>query len=289
MGAVRSLLKGGADPNQAAPDGSTAVHWAVHGDNLAMLNALLDAGARPDRVTRYKVAPLTLAAQNGNAAIVERLLNAGANPDTVSEEGRSVLIVAARNSSPAAVRALLKTRFTGRPDGILPRADRADVRRRRRRHGRRRGCYSSSARKLNERSKGGYSPLIFAVRNNRFETVKFLLGQGANINDQLPDGTTALVAILDADSISRRCCSFRRGSGRARPRGIRCTWSSDPRQPGARAGLRDEQQDPASSSPGRLSHLDMAKKLLAKGADSNVSVTWASTASGGGVARKPGA
>ena len=26
LGAVRSLLKGGADPNEAAPDGSTAVH-----------------------------------------------------------------------------------------------------------------------------------------------------------------------------------------------------------------------------------------------------------------------
>ena len=37
VNAVRSLLKGGADPNQAAPDGSTAVHWAVHRDNLVIL------------------------------------------------------------------------------------------------------------------------------------------------------------------------------------------------------------------------------------------------------------
>src|SRR5438045_3159603 len=82
LAAVRSLLKGGADPNAAGPDGSTAVHWAVHRDNLEMVNALLAAGARPDLVTRYKVAPLTLAAQNGNGAIIERLLEAGANPDT---------------------------------------------------------------------------------------------------------------------------------------------------------------------------------------------------------------
>ena len=97
LGAVRSLLKGGADPNQTAPDGSTAVHWAVHRDNLDILNALLDAGARPDRLTRYKVAPLTLAAQNGNAALVERLLDAGAAPDTVSQEGQTALMTAARN------------------------------------------------------------------------------------------------------------------------------------------------------------------------------------------------
>src|SRR5678816_2184306 len=70
VAAVRSLIKGGADPNQAAPDGSTAVHWAVHRDHLDILNALLDAGAKADRATRYKVAPLTLAAQNGSAALV---------------------------------------------------------------------------------------------------------------------------------------------------------------------------------------------------------------------------
>ena len=108
LDSVRSLLKSGADPNQAAPDGSTAVHWAVHGDNLAMLNALLDAGAKPNSVTRYRIAPLTLAAQNGNAVLVERLLDAGANPDTASEEGQTALMTAARNGSVAAVRALLK-------------------------------------------------------------------------------------------------------------------------------------------------------------------------------------
>src|SRR3954469_18302792 len=72
--AVRSLLRQRVDPNQIAADGSTAVHWAVHRDDLGMLNALLVAGARPDPVTRYKIAPLSLAAQNGNATIIERLV-----------------------------------------------------------------------------------------------------------------------------------------------------------------------------------------------------------------------
>src|SRR5690606_35786427 len=74
--AVRALLGNGADPNAAAPDGSTPVHWAVHRDDLEMLDVLLDAGARPDTLTRYTVAPLTLAAQNGSAALIERLLDA---------------------------------------------------------------------------------------------------------------------------------------------------------------------------------------------------------------------
>ena len=38
------------------------------------------------------------------------------------------------------------------------------------------------------------------MRNNRIETVKFLLEQGANVNDRIPDGTSALsMAILNAD------------------------------------------------------------------------------------------
>ena len=135
--AVRSLLKGGADPNQAAPDGSTAVHWAVHGDNLAMLNALLDAGAKPDGVTRYRIAPLTLAAQNGNAALVERLLDCwrqsryGVRRRTDGAHDRG-----AQRQRRCGARAA-EARRAGRPGGILPRADGADVRRGRGQHGRR--------------------------------------------------------------------------------------------------------------------------------------------------------
>ena len=54
--------------------------------------------------------------------------------------------------------------------------------------------------KLNARSAGGYTPLLFAVRNDRYDTVKFLLAQGADVNDRIPDGTSALsMAILNAD------------------------------------------------------------------------------------------
>src|SRR4026209_2278523 len=138
MDAVRSLLKGGTDPNQAAPDGSTAVHWAVHGDTLALLNAAVGAGAKPDGVTRYRIAPLTLAAQNGNAALVERLLAARANPDPASEEGQTALMTAARQGRQCGCGArVVEARRAGWPGGILPRADGVDVRCGRGQHGRR--------------------------------------------------------------------------------------------------------------------------------------------------------
>ena len=291
LGAVRSLLKGGADPNQAAPDGSTAVHWAVHRDNLDMLNALLAAGAMPDRVTRYKVAPLTLAAQNGNAALVERLLDAGANPDTVSQEGQTALMTAARNGSVAAVRALLRRgaqvglaeSFRGQTALMFAagegNTDAAEL-------------LLEVGAELKQRSKGGYTPLLFAVRNNRYDTVKFLLAQGADVNDRIPDGTSALsMAILNADfDLAALLLEAGADPNVPDPRGHPLhvvVWLHQPGAPPDFA-MNGEDPQPVPRPRGKLSHLDMARLLLAKGADPNATITWGERRFGsGGLARNP--
>jgi ankyrin repeat protein len=289
--AVRSLLKGGADPNQTAPDGSTAVHWAVHADNLAMLNALLAAGAKPDAVTRYKITPLTLAAQNGNAALVERLLGAGANPDTASEEGQTALMTAARNGSVATVRALLKRgaqvglaeSFRGQTALMFAAGEgNTDAAR----------LLLEFGAKRDERSKGGYTPLLFAVRNNRIETVTFLLAQGANVNDKIPDGTSALsLAILNADfDLAAMLLDSGADPNVPDPRGHPLhvvVWLHQPGAPPDFA-MNGEDPRPVPRPRGKLSHLDIAKKLLEKGADPNVTITWGDPRfNSAGVARSP--
>ena len=291
LNAVRSLLSGGADPNQAAPDGSTAVHWAVHRDHLAILNALLDAGARPDAVTRYRIAPLTLASQNGNAALVERLLAAGANPDTTSEEGQTALMTAARNGSVAAVRALLQRgaqvglaeSFRGQTAVMFAAGEgNTDAVR----------LLLETGAQLHERSKGGYTPLLFAVRNNRYETVRFLLEQGANVNDKIPDGTSALsLAILNADfDLAAMLLDAGADPNVPDPRGHPLhvvVWLHQPGAPPDFA-MNGEDPQPVSRPHGKLSHLDMAKKLLAKGADPNATITWGDRRfNSGGLARNP--
>jgi len=291
VNAVRSLLKSGADPNQTAPDGSTAVHWAVHGDNLAMLNALLGAGAKPDSVTRYKIAPLTLAAQNGNAALVERLLAAGANPDTASEEGQTALMTAARNGSVAAVRALLKRgaqvglaeSFRGQTALMFAAGEgNTDAAK----------LLLEFGAKRDERSKGGYTPLLFAVRNNRIETVKFLLAQGADVNDKIPDGTSALsLAILNADfDLAAMLLDSGADPNVPDPRGHPLHVVAWLHQPGAPPdfAMNGEDPRPVPRPRGKLSHLDIAKKLLEKGADPNVTITWGDPRfNSAGVARSP--
>ena len=95
--AVRTLLKQGADVNAAEPDGMTALHWAVHHDDLPTALLLVKAGASAKATNRYEVTPLSLACANGNTEIVELLLKAGADPNMkpaahlVSRETRSVL------------------------------------------------------------------------------------------------------------------------------------------------------------------------------------------------------
>jgi cytohesin len=291
LAAVRSLLHDGADPDAAGPDGSTAVHWAVHRDDLDMLGALLEAGARPDSVTQYSVAPLTLAAQNGGAAAIERLLDAGASPDTVSQEGQTALMTAARNGRVDAVGALLRRgaqvelaeAFRGQTALMFAAGEGNTAAA---------GLLLESGAELHARSTGGYTPLLLAVRNNRHETVEFLLGRGAGANDRLPDGTAALsLAILNADfDLAALLLDAGADPNVPDPRGYPLhvvVWLHEPGKPPdfAMTGV-DPQPVPLPS--GRLSHLDMVEKLLASGADPDAEVPWRQGRfNTGGVARNP--
>src|SRR5579871_6745041 len=95
--AFKALLQKKADVNAADPDGSTALHWAAHRDDLEIADALLRAGAKVNATTDLNVTPLWLASQNGSTAMVRRLLAAGANPNLALFSGETPLMVAARS------------------------------------------------------------------------------------------------------------------------------------------------------------------------------------------------
>ena len=88
-------------------DGTTALHWAAHFDNLAAADLLIRAGASVKAANRYGATPLWLACINGSEAMVEKLLGAGADPNTTMPEGDTALMTAARTGNVGAVKALL--------------------------------------------------------------------------------------------------------------------------------------------------------------------------------------
>ncbi len=74
---MRSLLKQHADVNATQSDGSAALHWAAHFDDLDTAGLLIGAGANVNVANDLGVTPLYLACTNGSASMVEMLLARG--------------------------------------------------------------------------------------------------------------------------------------------------------------------------------------------------------------------
>jgi uncharacterized protein len=106
--AVGALLRQQVHVNAADVDGTTALHWAAHHENLEIVDLLIGAGASVKTSNRYGVTPIALAATNGNAAIIRRLLAAGADPNATLPGGETVLMTAARTGNVDALRTLLE-------------------------------------------------------------------------------------------------------------------------------------------------------------------------------------
>ena len=182
--AVRRLLAEDVDANATETDGTTALHWAAHQGDLESLELLLAAGARPDRPNRYSVTPLALACARGSAPIVEALLNAGADPNASLPEGETVLMAAARTGDVDVLRLLVargadvgaREAWRGQTALMWAAADN---------HPAAAHTLVELGAKVDERSNGGWTALLFAIRAGSREAVGALLEAGANVNDTI--------------------------------------------------------------------------------------------------------
>ena len=104
---IRNLLRQGADPSAAQPDGMTALHWSALNDQLDIVETLIFAGATLQPATRVGgYTPLHLASRAGNAGVVAALLDAGVNPDILTGTGAASLHFAAEADALEVVNAL---------------------------------------------------------------------------------------------------------------------------------------------------------------------------------------
>jgi ankyrin repeat protein len=273
--AVRALAKK-SGVNASEADGSTALHWAVRLDDLALVDVLLKAGANVRAATRYNVTPIALAAGAGHAAIVERLLAAGADPNSTSEEGQTTLMTAALSGDVATIKALVargahvntKEPFRGQT-ALMWAASNGNAEAT--------AELIESGAEVGARSKSGWTSLLFAVRGDRARAATVLLDHGANVDDTAPDGTSALnMAVVNAYFGLASLLVDRGADPNAPdPRGSALHTLAWLRKPGAdgAAGVGNTPHGPPVPT-GEISSLELARKLLEHGANPNTRINW---------------
>lgn len=216
---VRTLLKQRADVNAPEPDGMSALDWAVRANDLDMARALIGAGANVKFANRYGITPLSLAATNGSASMIELLLKAGADPNAALPEGETVLMTASRTGDSAAIKLLLshdakvnaKENTMGETALMWAAAENhsdavkvlmeggADVDARSTVLTLAPFKWVTSGMVSTTLPRGGWTPLMYAARQNAMDAARALAGGNADLNLTDPDGTTALVfAIINA-------------------------------------------------------------------------------------------
>jgi ankyrin repeat protein len=248
------------DVNAPGPDGATALHWAVRGDDLQKVETLIRAGANVNGADRYGITPLNLAAVNGNPELVKRLLAAGADANATDLTGETILMTAARTGNAEAVKLLIDR--GAKINAVDPE-------------------FQQTA-------------LMLAVRENHPDAVKVLIERGASLKAQTRVGPTPAYRLpCKGTGCGSEGVGINRGGlpDRGQRPAINGGMTAllyaarDGRPDEARllagAGADVKQADPNEIAPLLMAilndHLDVARFLLDHGADINTSDFWGRT------------
>ena len=147
--ALRALLAKKVDVNTAAADGTTALHWASHRDDLESAQLLIRAGANVNAANDLGATPLWIACESGSAPMVKALLQAGANPNLALLLGETPLMVASRSGNADVVEQLIR-----------------------------------KGAEVNVKAARGQTALMWAVAQQHPDVVKVLLANGANVRER---------------------------------------------------------------------------------------------------------
>jgi ankyrin repeat protein len=110
---ARHMLKLGADPNTALPDGETALHVAARHRKPQFTALLVAFGADPFAANAGGALPLHVAAYGDRAAVVALYVTHGMPADTLDRRGRTALMAAITNNALRAAVVLLENGADG--------------------------------------------------------------------------------------------------------------------------------------------------------------------------------
>jgi ankyrin repeat protein len=218
--AALDRIRAGADVNEAQPDGTRPIHWAVFKLDYELLDALIAKKAKADVTNEFGATPLAeavkvtdarmvktllgagaeveaanldgetalmLAIKTGELPIVQMLINAGANVNTVEKEQKQTPLMyaaAARKNAGEMVKLLLSKGADVRPRSLAydwP-------------------SHISEEPRVQYHPFGGLTALLYAARDGCYDCVEALISKGADVNVPTPEGVTPLMIALDNDN-----------------------------------------------------------------------------------------
>jgi len=271
--------------NAADVDGSTPLQWAAHWNDIDTVKLLLAAGAKPNVANRYGVTPLHEAATIGSAPVVAALLRAGAQANAIYGEGETPLMLAARAGNVESVKLLLEAgadvnaaeSFRGETALMLASVEN---------HAPVVSALLAAGAKPNTRSveytfqkltggaggiihdrpQGGVTALMLAARQGAREAGAALIAAGADMNATEPQyGFTAMQTAIFNGHYAFARLLIEKGANVNDGSLYVVTEMRN-------LAKYTNRPNPADTEDG-VSHLDVAKLLLDKGADPNATYT----------------
>ena len=209
----------GADVNEAQPDGTRPIHWAVYKVDYELIEALIAKKAKVDVTNEFGASPLAEAAKLAEARMVKMLLDAGAGVEGANQDGQSALMLAAKTGELTIVEMLVKAganvnaveKFQNQTPlmwAVTAPKNAGEMTKLLLSKGanlKLRALYTdwpnqvSSEPRAQYRPVGGLTALLYASRDGCYDCVEALIKSGADVNVPTPEGVTPLMVALDND------------------------------------------------------------------------------------------
>src|SRR3954471_24032040 len=217
--ALDRIRTGGTDVNEAQPDGTRPIHWAVYKVDYELIDALIAKKAKVDVTNEFGSTPLAEAVQLADSQMVKKLLDAGAGVEGANPDGQTALMLAIKTAELPIVEMLVKAganvntveKFQNQTPlmwAVVAQKKAGEMTKLLLSKGanlKARALYTDWPNQISSEPRGQYRPvggltaLLYAARNGCYDCVEALIGAGADVNVPTPEGVTPLMIALDND------------------------------------------------------------------------------------------